>query len=100
MKQVRSIQTKLPLQIFKEGSEFIAYCPALDISTSGSSMEEAQKMFAELVGIFFEETVKMGTLEKVLLECGWKKTGKHGWNPPAREFIAETQQEVSIPCLT
>ena len=27
---------KLPVEIFKEGNQFIAYCPALDISTQAS----------------------------------------------------------------
>lgn len=97
---MKHIKTTLSVQFLREGNEFIAYCPALDISTSGSSMEEAQKMFEELLDIFLEETLKMRTLEKVLNECGWKKIGKGGWHPPTREFISETQQEVSIPCLT
>lgn len=100
MKHIKTIKTTLPVQFIREGDEFVAYCPALDISTSASSLEAVKKMFAELVEIFFGETLKMGTIDKVLHECGWRKVGKRGWHPPVREFITETQQEISIPCLT
>ena len=59
---------KIPVQIIRENDDFVAYTPALDISTCGKSLEEAKKSFDELVGIFIEETIKMGTLEEVLKE--------------------------------
>lgn len=91
---MKQLKTKLTVQFLREGNEFVAHCPALDISTSGSSLEEAKEMFSELLDIFFAETLKMGTLEKVLYECGWTKVGRKGWSPPVREFISEMQQEV------
>ena len=60
------LAAKLPVDIFKEGNHFIAYCLALDISTSAESLAEVRKMFAEMVNIFFEEVIKMGTMDKVL----------------------------------
>ena len=94
------LSAKLPGEIFKEGNQFIAYCPALDISTSANSLTEVKKMFAEMVDIFFEEVIKMGTIDEVLSQCGWRKVSKpkKHWEPPKREFITELQQEVSIPC--
>lgn len=94
------ISAKLPVEVFKEGKQFVAYCPALDISTSAESLAEARKMFVEMADIFFEEVIKMGTLEDVLLQCGWRKVSrpKLHWEPPKRQFITELQQEVSIPC--
>ena len=93
------ISVKLPMQVFKEGNEFIAYCPALDISTSANSFEEVQKMFGELVHIFIDEIVKTKSVDKVLTQCGWKKVAKK-WQPPVTEFITESQQEFSVPCPT
>ena len=94
------ISAKLHVEIFKEGKQFIAYCPALDISTSAESLAEVRKMFAEMVDIFLQEVIKMGTLEEVLLQSGWRKVSrpKLHWEPPRRQFITELQQEVSIPC--
>lgn len=96
-KIVRQVAVNLPMQIFKEGNEFIAYCPALDISTSASSLKEVQKMFSELVHIFIDEIIAMGTFDKVLTQCGWKKVAKK-WEPPRTEFITESQQEFTVPC--
>ena len=94
------LSAKLPVEIFKEGGLFIAYCPALDISTSAESLAEVRKMFAEMVNIFFEEVIKMGTMDEVLSQCGWRKVSRpqRHWEPPKRQFITELQQEISIPC--
>lgn len=51
MKNV-AIKFALPVSILKEGKSFIAYTPALDLSTSGNTFEDAQKNFNEAV-IFF-----------------------------------------------
>ena len=94
------LSAKLHVEVFKEGKLFVAYCPALDISTSAETLVQVRKMFAEMVDIFFEEVIKMGTMDKVLSQCGWRKVSrpKRHWEPPKRQFITELQQEVSIPC--
>lgn len=99
VKEVCRIKTQLSVMIIKEGDSFIAYAPALDFSTCGKSVEEAQRMFAEGVNIFLSECVKMGTLQDVLVDCGWSKssTPRPHLVPPI--VIADTQQEVEIPCL-
>ncbi len=80
MKKI-NLEFKLPVSIMKEGKQFIAYTPALDLSTSGKSYEEANKRFGEIVRIFLEELVKNGSLEEVLSDLGWKRTQAR-WNPP------------------
>lgn len=55
-------EVNLPVSILKEGKDFIAYSPALDISTAGRTFEEARKRFNEMVKIFFEEILQKGTL--------------------------------------
>ncbi len=98
-KQGYQVSVNLPVQITREGKVFVAYCPVLDIATQGDTYEEAQEMFHELVGIFIDDLIERGTLEKVLLDLGWKKAS-HGkrWELPERQFISETHQEVSLPC--
>ena len=94
---MRKMGVKLTVSFFREGSKFIAYSSALDISTCGNSFEEAKKNFEELVEVFVDELVKMDTVEDVLTECGWKKASrpKPHWIPPA--YITTTQEEVQIP---
>jgi len=67
--------------IFREGKSYVAYSPALDLSTSAKTYEKAQSRFAEATHIFFEELAKMGTTEKVLAGLGWQKV-KSNWRPP------------------
>ena len=93
MKRV-PIQFTLPVTILKEGDSFVAYTPALDLSTAGSTFEEAQKNFVEAVNIFFEEIMEMGTLNEVLAELGWQKQDNM-FVPPM--IIANQTEKFSIP---
>ena len=88
----------LNISFYKEGGKFIAYSPALNLSTCGDSMGQAKKRFEEMLRIFLEEVDKMGTLEDVLIECGWTKVARPRmhWQPPV--YIGQDQEEVRIPC--
>lgn len=95
---MRLQEVKLSVVFYKEGNKFIAYSPALDLSTSGNTFAHAKKRFEEITEIFFNELNKMGTLEDVLTECGWKRVRKPKvhWIPP--RFIAQISEEFNIPC--
>jgi predicted RNase H-like HicB family nuclease len=97
MKKEYKASVSLGVQFVKEGNAFVAYCPALDISTQGETLAEAQKMFGELVRVYIDELIDMGTLDEVLLSCGWKNQ-KNRWIPPQIDFISEEQRSVNIPC--
>lgn len=84
----------LPVSIFKEGDYFIAYAPALDLSTAGKTFKEVKKRFQEAVQIFFEETSQRGTIEDVLAELGWSKVQKQ-WSPPP--VIAHEPEKFKVP---
>jgi len=79
----------------KEKGSFVAFSPALDLSTCGKTFEEAKKNFSEALDIFFEECIEMGTLHEVLESYGWEKSGKNGWKPPA--YIGEDR--IALPRL-
>lgn len=95
--KLKKIITEVPVTIFKEGNKYIAYTPALDISTFGNTFEQARSRFIELVQSFLEETLEMGTLDEVLQECGWQKVEKpqKHWIPP--HIIAQVQEEIKVP---
>lgn len=84
----------LPVSILKEGKYFIAYSPALDLSTSGKSFGEVKKRFEEVVQIFFEELFEKGTEEEVLSDLGWQKVQKE-WVPPI--VVAQESENFRIP---
>lgn len=88
-KQIHQLNFGLPVSIKKEGSTYVAYTPALDISTDGRTKNEAKKNFAELVSIFFEEfNDNADALEVVLMELGWTKQ-QNNWNPPEVDTITQ-----------
>ncbi len=87
-------QASLPITFLREGDQFIAYTPGLDLSTSGDTFEQAKKRFGEAVQIFFEECFATGTLDSVLGDLGWEKN-KGNWNPPV--VVGQDIQSVSLP---
>ena len=98
MAKLKFQRVTLNVAFYREGDKFIAYSPALDLSTCGDTQEQAKIRFEEALQLFLEESDKMGTLDDVLLECGWKKIGhpQKTWLPPV--YIGQTQKEVRLPC--
>ena len=57
------LEANLPVIIFKERNRFIAYTPALDISTSGKTFNQVRKNFSILINLFIQESIKKGTIQ-------------------------------------
>lgn len=90
---MEKLNFKIPVTIFKEGNIFVAYTPALDLSTSGKTFAQVRERFAEAITIFFEEIEKMGTKDEVLGSFGWQKT-KQEWRPLSP--VAHEMQEFQV----
>jgi predicted RNase H-like HicB family nuclease len=86
------MEIQFTTRIFKEGKTFVAYAPELDISSCGRTKEKAFANLMEAVRLFLEEAEKMGTLETILEEAGYKKSQATLQVP---EPISE--QRVSLP---
>jgi hypothetical protein len=86
----------LSVVITKQGKRFVAYAPALDISTSAKSAREVKTRFAELANVFFEEIIEAGTVNDVLTELGWKKAQKQ-WTPP--QVVSAGALNLRIPAF-
>jgi predicted RNase H-like HicB family nuclease len=89
-----AIKFALQVSILKEGDRFIAYTPALDLSTVGNTFEDVRKNFDEAVNIFFEELMEMGTIDEVLEGLGWQKQN-NTFLPPV--VVANQTESFSIP---
>lgn len=85
---------QLPVSFLREGKRFIAYTPALDLSTSGKTFQKAKKHFEEATELFFEELERMGTLEETLTNLGWRRLERQ-WTPPL--LVAQEQSRVRVP---
>lgn len=88
------IKLNLPVSFIRESDQFVAYTPALDLSTAGATLEDAKKNFTEAVELFFDEITAMGTLEDVLLDLGWKKQ-ENIFIPPV--VISQGMESVKVP---
>lgn len=90
---MQKLTYNLPISILREGKSFVAYSPALELSTASDTFEGAKTMFIEAANIFFEEISAKGTFEQVLLELGWKK-GVNQLMPPI--VIASEMHSFSV----
>ncbi len=88
--------TKLNLTvvILKEGDKFVAYTPALDLSTYGKTLKEAQKNFVEAANLFLEEIKESDTVDEVLTGLGWTKLNRE-MVPP--EVISHHTESFTVP---
>ncbi|MBW2100932.1 MAG: type II toxin-antitoxin system HicB family antitoxin [Deltaproteobacteria bacterium] len=71
MKPIIKFEIKVPFKIFPENEEFVSYCPTLDVSSQGSTPEEAKENLIEALTGFIITCYEMGTLSAVLKECGF-----------------------------
>lgn len=54
------IPIEFDIIVFKENETCVAYCPELDISSCGKSVEHAKEMLKTAVKLFLEEAKKNG----------------------------------------
>ncbi len=78
------------VHIFKEGDTFVAYVPALDLSSCGTADDEARRNIRDAVRGLLASSADMRTLDDILLEAGYQREGEH-WRAP---------ESVSIDRLT
>ncbi len=72
------------VHIFREGDAFVAYVPALDVSSCGATDDEARRNIRDAVRGFLAASADIGTLHEILEEAGYEPDGE-GWRAP--EFV-------------
>jgi hypothetical protein len=86
------MEIQFTTRVFKEGRAFVAHALELDVSSCGGSAQKAVKNLKEAVRLFLEECEKMGTLDRVLAEAGYTKSGRRLRNP---QLVS--MQQISLP---
>jgi hypothetical protein len=89
------LEVSIPVSFFREDDKYIAYTPVLDLSTYGSTEEEAKRRFSEVVKIFFDQLDEKGTLHEVLTELGWRRVDRN-WQPPK---VKTEYESIKLPAL-
>lgn len=67
----KNIDVNVSLFVYKEDGLYVAYCPSLDLVTTGHNPTDARANFKELLQIYFEECTRKGTLFEDLQKHGW-----------------------------
>jgi predicted RNase H-like HicB family nuclease len=79
--------------LFKEGGTYVAYVPALDLSSCGATDEEARRNIRDAVRGFIGASADLGTLDEILEEAGYQQEGDE-WRAP--EFVSVDRLTMSI----
>ena len=82
------IKVQLPVLVFQEGESYLAFCPALNLSTYGDSVTDVKIAFVDVIKSYLEDGIKMGTLEQDLIA--------HGWQMQLNKKIAEPPQQTDL----
>jgi predicted RNase H-like HicB family nuclease len=77
--------------IFREEKHMAAYCPSLDLATTGNDFQDAVKNFYECLQLHVECCMEMGTFEEDLKEHGWKVSPKRVVPPSFRTQLKSPQ---------
>jgi hypothetical protein len=99
----------LPAWLRRDGRQWIACCPSVDVLTQATTKVAARNALKEAVSAWFESCIDRGVLEEALFEVGFKKA-KKGVQPPlgagrvtVQTNPAEKEEisniEVSIPAF-
>ena len=67
-------------EFFREGDLYVGLAPELNVSSFGETLDEAKRSLKEAVEAFLEECEAIDTLEEVIEEAGFEKTGNQ-WLP-------------------
>ena len=80
--------------VWQEDNVYVSYCPQLDVSSCGDTLEDARRMLKEAVRLFIEEAEKKGTLQDILEESGYHfEENEQKWQPP--KLIATELMSIS-----
>lgn len=102
------VNVSLEVQLIKQGDYIVSYCPALALSSFGTTEDDAKEGFEGVLHNFLQDTYERGTLEKVLLDLGWslKRKPTLKYQPPIKKvrtkqrnssYIRSFNEKVAIP---
>lgn len=81
--------------VFAEKNKHIAYCPSLDLSTSGDSFNDTVSNFYEALQLHIECCAMCNTLQDDLLAHGWTLKEKK-ITPPSFESLMKKKEMQNL----
>ena len=74
---LNTIEMRISLGCFlrRDGDQWVAVCPAVDVGSQGADKREAIQSVQEAVQLWFESCIERGTLPQALRELGFRTCG-------------------------
>jgi predicted RNase H-like HicB family nuclease len=74
-------------RLFQEGDVVVSLCPEFNVSSFGDTAEESVTSLYEAMDLFFRECQRMGTLDTVLEEAGYRPVESRRRQPLVRKWL-------------
>ncbi len=65
------MKLEIEAEFWREGDQYVGRANPLDVMSCGNSREAAESALREAVELFLEAANDTGTLEDILVECGY-----------------------------
>jgi predicted RNase H-like HicB family nuclease len=91
-----NLTVRLEIATKRDGGEWVAWCPPLDVFSQGRSKRDAIASLKEAVELWFESCIQRGVLDKALREVGFKRV-KPGDKPSSGASIVRVQARDTKP---
>lgn len=91
----QNIKVKLNIILFKEETNFIVFCPALNITGYGTTEKDAMESFKIMTGEYFLYTSNKKTLAQDLEGLGWiiRKSLRKPATPPDMTYLLNKNED-------
>lgn len=89
--EIDKLRFDVDVYIFREEDHMTAYCPSLNLATTGTDFQDAVKNFYECLQLHVECCMEMGTFEEDLKEHGWKVSSNRVVPPSFRTQLKSPQ---------
>ena len=93
MRALLNFELKVPVEVYKGSTAFIARCPIFDVSSQGKTPAEAKKNLVDALTLFVTTCSEMGTLDEVMKECGFKPRK----STSGKVYLKKDQELISVP---
>lgn len=89
------IHVEYTVQIWKEGTQYVAHAMPLDVMSAGSTPDEARTALDEAVHLFLMTATDMGTLDDILQEAGYDQQ-EGNWVSPVWVAIERRPTKIGV----
>ena len=89
------IHVEYTVQIWKEGTQYVAHTMPLDVMSAGSTPNAARMALVEAVHLFLMTAADVGTLDDILQEAGYDQQ-EGNWVSPVWVAIERRTTKIGV----